>query len=219
MKSSSFISVLAMIARSKRPIYVYVDGSNIFYCGRQHADAQRQEDPHNFRLHVGNLWKAVAMNRVVKQVVWCMSTPDGQPNTLANHIQDAIRSEPLITPQFGGREFQIVDYAIQSKMLRTVVKHSDSPGKIVLCTGDGAGLHGASGFLYDLKLAVSKDWDIEVVAWRTYCNKRLRAFAEREGVFLPIEDIYCQISYINGGRNALCLDLDAVRDARVGRHA
>lgn len=193
---------LSEILRMRTPAYIYVDLTNIYVSGREHAARARGEDPNLWRLHFHNFAYMLSHRRQVVRRVWCVSTPNGVRNSLVFAIERTIGVTPLIVPSRNGKEHEIVDLRLQVEILHDLHEHAEEPVAFVLCTGDGAGFRDGSGFLLEAKRAIDWGWQLEVFAWEHSCNRRLRALAEREGAFHPLEKHYDHISYIEGGRRA-----------------
>jgi hypothetical protein len=48
-----------------------------------------------------------------------------------------------------------------------------------------------------------KGWGVEVLAWERTCNPRLRQWAEKIGVFVPLEDYYETVTFTEDEAGAL----------------
>jgi hypothetical protein len=101
---------------------------------------------------------------------------------------------------------QAVDQALQVHMLRALADHEE-PQVAVLVTGDGAGYDTGAGFHADLERMARRGWGIEVMAWDLSCNRRLREWAEENGCFVPLEEHYDAITFVQGGRHSAALNL------------
>jgi hypothetical protein len=107
---------------------------------------------------------------------------------------------------------QAVDQALQAHMLRAAL--TETPGVVVLMTGDGAGYDRGAGFHFDLELLADRGWGIEVIAWDAACNHRLRDFARSHGVYVPLESFYQSVTFVEGGRRSDALSLKRRRVAQ-----
>jgi hypothetical protein len=74
------------------------------------------------------------------------------------------------------------------------------PETMVLLTCDGNGYAQGRGFLRQLELVQRHGWQIEVASWDAGCNGNLRAFAQANGVYRPLEPLYDNITFINNKR-------------------
>ncbi len=79
---------------------------------------------------------------------------------------------------------------------RTSSTAREDPGVAVLLTGDGSGFADGAGFHADLKRMNSRGWRVEVLSWRHGCNRRMREWAEEEGVFIELDDFYDSITFL-----------------------
>ena len=81
-------------------------------------------------------------------------------------------------------------------MLRDAFDYNGDPGIAVLLTGDGSGFADGVGFHADMQRMRSRGWRIEVLSWRHSCNRRMREWAEQEGVFIALDDFYDSITFL-----------------------
>lgn len=197
----------------KKPVCIYVDDSNI-YIGAQTIAGKNHEDTHAMRLAFDHfLFLITEGTMTFDELVWGGSMP---PETEA--VWESIRKqgiEPeLIQRQNNEGEFNTVDQAIQLMMYRHMRKHRDSPGTIVLCTGDGAGYHHEKGFLYDITGFIEDGWDIVLYSWDIICHKQLKAFAREHGQYIKLEDHYESITFIKHGRHASPVNIKKPRNGK-----
>lgn len=82
-----------------------------------------------------------------------------------------------------------VDQSLQNAMLRDGFDHWDNPGIAVLISGDG-------DFHSDLERMHYRGWRIEVLSWRHSCNRRMREWAEANGVFIALDDFYDSVTFL-----------------------
>ena len=61
---------------------------------------------------------------------------------------------------------------------------------------EDANLPDGAGFHADLGRMRSKGWRMEVLSWRHGCNRRMREWAERHGVFIALDDFYDSITFL-----------------------
>lgn len=88
------------------------------------------------------------------------------------------------------------------------------PAVAVLLTGDGAGYDNGVGFHADLERMARNGWGIEVLSWDTACRRALKIWAERAGVYVPLETFYPSITFIEGGRRSTPISLRQRRTSR-----
>lgn len=91
-------------------------------------------------------------------------------------------------------------------MLRALAD-ADSPATAVLMTGDGAGYWDGAGFHVDLERMEKRGWGVDVLSWDIACNKRLKAWAQKAGVYIPLESYYNSVTFIQQGRRNTALSL------------
>ena len=99
-------------------------------------------------------------------------------------------------------------------MLRTLAD-SDDPSIAVLLTGDGAGYDEGAGFHADLERMARRGWGIEVLSWDMACNRRLRTWAREAGIYIPLDDYYDSVTFIEKGRRSRALSLTGRPTARL----
>lgn len=177
----------------KKPICIYVDNSNI-YIGAQEVAKSKGEDSFAVRLHFANFLNLITEgNPDFNEIVWGGSIP---PESKA--VWDVMRKngvEPELIPRSSTGENDTVDQAIQLRMYRHARKYKDSPGTLILCTGDGAGFNDDKGFLYDVSSLISDGWDIILYSWDNICHKKLRQFAKDNGKYVALDEHYKLITF------------------------
>jgi hypothetical protein len=177
----------------------YVDNSNIFHEGQRFAEQKAGERRQDFRIYFKNFVKLAVKEREVKEVVWGGSVPPPD-DTVWAFLREELGIEPELLPRAAGGEHETVDHLIQLRMHRHVRKYRESPGTIILATGDGKGYYQEDGFLYDLEGFVEDGWGIELLSWEHSCHRKLREFAENRGRFISLDAHYDQITFVKGGR-------------------
>ena len=83
----------------------------------------------------------------------------------------------------------------------------DPAETIVLMSGDGSGFEEGIGFFADIKRLHKFGWEVEILAWQNHCKKEMRAWAEENGLFVPLDDFYESVTFLQGLRRASPLDL------------
>lgn len=141
-----------------------------------------------------------------------------EQRTLWDRLERATGVKPELYERGGvsGGE-QGLDQCLQVHMLRAMGDHVDEPQIVVLMTGDGAGYDDGVGFHADMERMHKAGWGIEVVSWKNNCKRVLREWATANGVFVPLDDYYDSITFLEGGRFAKPLDLSkrALSSARI----
>ena len=101
---------------------------------------------------------------------------------------------------------QGLDQCLQVHMLRAISDYRD-PQVAVLMTGDGAEYDDGVGFHADLERMHAAGWGIEVLSWLKSCRRTLREWATTNGKFIPLDDYYESVTFLEGGRHSKPLDI------------
>lgn len=91
-------------------------------------------------------------------------------------------------------------------MLRAISDHRE-PRIAVLMTGDGAGYDDGVGFHADMERMHTAGWGVEVLSWQRHCRRALREWATANGVFVPLDDYYDSVTFLEGARRSKPLDI------------
>ena len=187
-------------------VYVFIDNSNIWIMARMISEKRDGLLAANdFRLYLPNLKMLASCNRPsTKFMVFSSRTTFKDKQLWVSENDDSLTETNYERGMCTGTE-QAVDDAIQLAMYRTMV--AEEPGVVVLLTGDGKGFDEGVGFTRALFDMHQRGWGIEVLSWEQSCHHELREFAEQNGVFIPLDDYYEQITYIRSGRDAKPLSL------------
>lgn len=196
-------------------VYVFWDNSNIFHSAQQVAERKETMYSRNMlRLHFANLMRLAAAGRnVVKAIAVGSIPPDLQT------LWDRMKAETNIDIELyergadSGKE-QAVDQSLQTHMLRAISDEQE-PQIAVLLTGDGKGNEEGVGFLADLKRMYSAYWGVEVLSWEHSCNRELREWVEKHGVFVNLNDYYMSVTFLEGSRVASKLSLVSRKKASL----
>ena len=185
-----------------RDVFVYWDNSNIFHEAQRLAD-DRNGTPgaiYRVRVHFDNLLRLAKANRPLKQAFAAGSIPP-EMQSLWNRMENAdVEVQLFDRGDFGRGEQQVPDGWLQLRMMENALRYSDTPGIVVLLTGDGAGYSEGKGFHTTLELLHDKGWGIEVLSWRHSCKRRMREWAESHGVFVALDDHYDAITFLEPSR-------------------
>jgi hypothetical protein len=188
----------------KRPLCIYIDNSNIFIGGKENAK-RVGEDPAAFRLDFRNFFHLVTSGvDQFDEMVW-VGSGDDETEKIFNALKEK-GVKLLIIPGVEGGENETVDMAVQLNMYRHTRKYRDSPGTIVLCTGDGKGYSREEGFLYDVEGFILDGWKLILYSWDAVCHHALKQFAAQRGVYIPLEKYYKAITFIQDGRKSASLE-------------
>ena len=179
-------------------VCIFWDNSNIFVPAQDVAkDRDGATVGRDLRIQFDAIYELARAGRKVVSGV-CVGSLPPELNTLWERLR-AVGVELELFE--GGQETGLevaVDQALQGHMLRSVVDRE--PGVAVLLTGDGAGAHEGRGFFADLQRMHSKGWNVEVISWRDACHGALKAWAEKNGHFIALDDHYEAVTFIKGLR-------------------
>ena len=188
-------------------VYLFWDNSNIFISAkyvavRRDGGAFAEKE---IRIHFGNLYKLARAGRDVASAVCVGSVPPELEHVWNNLRSTGVEVELYERGEISGGE-QGVDQCLQVHMLRALADAKE-PGVAVLLTGDGAGFDTGIGFHADLNRMAKKGWGIEVLSWDISCKKSLKQWAQEVGVYIPLENYYDSITFMQGGRRVKPLSL------------
>ena len=108
-------------------------------------------------------------------------------------------------------EQEMPDRLLQLRMLEDALDYNGEPGIVVLLTGDGAGYLEGAGFHSTLERMHRRNWRIEILSWEHACNQRMRRWAASNGAFVPLDDFYDAITFMEPSRPGF--ELAQARDA------
>lgn len=173
-----------------KKVFVFWDNSNIFISAKTVAAEREGGDAaYHVRIQFDNLLRLAVADRTLEYAVAVGSVPPPLRHVWNRLEQVGVTVELFERGNLSSRE-QAVDQALQTHMLRKALDYNGDPGIAVMLTGDGAGFLDGVGFHADLERMHKKGWGVEVLAWERTCNPRLRQWAEKIGVFVPLEDYY-----------------------------
>jgi hypothetical protein len=182
----------------KRPVCIYVDNSNIYIGGQEVAERYR-EDTSQLRIAFNNFLYLITQGDMeFEELVWAGSGPPELEDVFQSVISRGVDLQ--LIPRSESGENETVDQAIQLSMYRHHRKYRNSPGTIVLCTGDGKGFHEEKGFLYDVSGFIADGWELNLYSWDAVCHNGLKRFAKQHGRYIPLEKYYYAITFLKNGR-------------------
>ena len=199
-------------------IYIFFDNSNIFITSQ--AVCEQKEGLMSYkgynpvRLHFRNLMKLCDCGREVADT-FLVTSASYTDRALWENMDglEGVRSAIFERGRQSKSE-QAVDETLQLSMYRTLVNESE-PQIAVLLTGDGKGFDEGVGFLKALYDMHQRGWGIEVLSWELSCHRDLKDFAEKNGVFVPLDNYYYSITYVPNGRSVVPLSLVGRRLAKT----
>lgn len=185
-------------------MYLFWDNSNIHYSGLDGVFPKYEPGKKRelYRTHFKNLFELVRNGRTIEGAYAAGSVPPPS-DALWVHLKKLGIDMTLLDKTAEGKEQDSVDMSLQTNMFRVAL--DNPPNTMVLLTGDGSGGALGKGFLADLQRIHKLGWNIEVFAWESTCNRYLKEFAEKNGVFVSLEKHYYSITFLAGERNATSL--------------
>lgn len=198
-------------------VHVFWDDSNIFVSGQRFVERkQGLVSGREVRIHFENLFRLATAGRDVGAGVCVGSIPPELEELWKRLRKTGIEVEVYERGGISGRE-QAIDQSLQVHMLRAALDVKP-PQVAVLLTGDGAGYEGGHGYHADLERMYERGWGIEVLSWMHSCSRALRSWAEKVGIFVPLDDFYQSITFIEGMGAAAPLSLTRRRTVmpRIG---
>ena len=178
-------------------VFVYWDNSNIFHEAQRLAE-EREGTPgarYLVRINFEALLRLAHAERDMRRAIAAGSVPP-EMRDLWDHLENGGVEVKLFDR--GGpdrREQDVPDRLLQLRMLEDALDYNDAPGIAVLLTGDGAGYIEGAGFHSTLDRMHRKGWRIEILSWMDSCNRRMRRWAEENGVFVALDDFYEAITF------------------------
>ena len=183
-------------------VFVYWDDSDIFIEAQRLAESV-EEGPDarsRVRIHFDNMLKLAHANRAVEKAIAVGSIPP-ELRQLWNRLENSGVVVTLFDRGTTCRgEQEMPDRVLQLRMLEDALDYSGDPGIVVLLTGDGAGYHEGAGFHSTLERMHKRGWRIEILSWEHSCNRRMREWAEDNGVFVALDDYYNAITFLESDR-------------------
>ena len=181
--------------------FIYWDNSNI-YIGARFLAEEREGYTARFRVRMNfqNLFSLARANRPVENAQAAGSVPP-ELRALWNRMEaEGVKVELFDRGESTRGEQEWPDRVLQTQMLRDSLDYNGDPGIAVLLTGDGKGFFDGAGFHADVERMHRKGWRVEILAWGNSCSHRMREWAEKNGVFIPLEDYYDSVTYLEPSR-------------------
>ena len=185
-------------------VFVYWDNSNIFYEARRLAEERNGSDGPNaryrVRVHFENILRLAHADRPLAKAVAAGSVPPEM-----RHLWNRMENQGVEVKLFDRVDRErgeqgIPDQTLQMDMLRDGWINNGHPGIAVLLTGDGAGYETGQGFHATLQMMQERGWGVEVLSWAHSCKRGMRKWAEKNGVFVALDDYYESVTYMEPSR-------------------
>ena len=185
-------------------VHIIWDNSNIFISGRSVSD-KLERKPSDFRINFESIIDLAADNRPIEQV-FCVGSVPPPTDAVWGHIEKKTGKKPELYERgaASGKE-QAIDQALQTRMLRLGYDF-DPPETIILLSGDGSGFEEGVGFFADIKRLHKFGWKVELLAWRDHCKREMKNWVELNGLFVPLDDFYSSVTFLQGKRRAKPVD-------------
>lgn len=183
-------------------VFVYWDDSDIFIEAQRLAESVEEvpDARSRVRIHFDNMLKLAHANRAVEKAIAVGSIPP-ELRQLWNRLENSGVVVTLFDRGTTWRgEQEMPDRVLQLRMLEDALDYSGDPGIVVLLTGDGAGYHEGAGFHSTLERMHKRGWRFEILSWEHSCNRRMREWAEDNGVFVALDDYYNAITFLESDR-------------------
>ena len=183
-------------------VFIYWDNSNIFHEAQRIAE--ERDEGHNaryrVRIHFDNVLRLAHADRPIERALAVGSVPP-EMRQLWNRMESAGVEVQLFDRGSHGRgEQDVPDRLLQVEMLRNAFDYNGDPGIVALLTGDGAGYLEGVGFHRDLERMHARGWRVEILSWAHSCNQRMRRWAEENGLFIPLDDFYESLTFMEPSR-------------------
>ena len=183
-------------------VFVYLDNSNIFHAAQDLAEERNGDQYARYRVRINfeNLLRLAHADRPLEKALAAGSIPPALVN-LWNRLAETGTEVHLYDRGEPGRgEQETPDQWLQLRMFESAMDYYEDPGIVALLTGDGAGYNEGRGFHRTLERMHRRGWKVEVLSWVHSCNRRMRQWAEANGVFIPLDDYYAAVTYTNAPR-------------------
>ena len=179
-------------------VFIYWDNSNIFLEARRLAEELESgpEARYRVRIDFANMLRLAHADRPMQRAVAAGSVPP-EMRQLWNRLRNQGLTVQLFdrgSPERG--EQQMPDHWLQLRMLEDALDYNGDPGIVALLTGDGAGYHEGAGFHSALERMHKRGWRVEILSWAHSCNPQMRIWAEENGVFVPLDDFYHSVTFL-----------------------
>jgi hypothetical protein len=186
-----------------KKVFVFWDNSNIFISAKSVAATKEGFDArYQIRIQFETMLKLATAGRSLEYAIAVGSVPPELRHVWNKLEQAGVMVELFERGAFSDKE-QAVDQALQVHMLRKAIDYNGAPGIAVLLSGDGKGFFDGVGFHADLERMAKKGWGIEVLAWESTCNPRLKKWASEMGIFVALEEWYESVTFLDDEQGAI----------------
>ena len=186
-------------------VFLYWDHSSILF-GAQRLAEERDEGPNardRVRINIDNLLRLAKADRLLKKAFAVGSVLTQMHRPWKDLENRGVEAELCDRGYPGPSEQETPDGILQLRMLEDALDYIDDPGITVLLTGNGAGCLEATGFHSTLEKMHKRGWRVEILSWANRCDRRTREWAERNGVFIALDEYYSAITFLRPSHSAL----------------
>ena len=183
-------------------VFIYWDNSNIFHEAQRLAEELEYgpDARYRVRIHFENLLRLAHADRPLQKAFAAGSVPP-EMRQLWNRMESQGVAVRLFDRGSAARsEQEVPDRFLQLRMLEDALDFNGDPGIAVLLTGDGAGYLEGSGFHSTLERMHNRGWRVEILSWAHATNQRMPRWAEANGIFVPLDDFYQAITFMEPSR-------------------
>ncbi len=187
---------------STERVFIYWDNSNIFHEAQRFAEEQNEDVGARARVRINfdNMLRLAHADRPMEKAVVAGSVPP-EMRQLWNRMENqGLEVKLYDRGQTERGEQDVPDRMLQLRMLEDALDYNGNPGVVVLLTGDGAGYYEGIGFHSTLERMHKREWKVEILSWRHACNRRMREWAENNGIFVALDDFYDAITFMEPSR-------------------
>ena len=182
--------------------FIYWDNSNIFHEAQRIAE-MRNEGPDarwRVRINFDNMLRLAHADRGMEKAI-AVGSVLPEMKQLWNRLErEGVKIKLFDRGEIGRGEQQMPDYVLQLQMLEDGLDYNGKPGIVILLTGDGAGYYEGAGFHRTLERLHKRGWQVEIMSWTHACNHRMQEWVQANGVFVPLEDFYEAITFLEPSR-------------------
>ncbi len=194
---------------SMKKVYIYWDNSNIFIEAQRLAEKQNgtPDARDRVRINFENLLNLARADRKIGRVIVAGSVVLPAMRQLWNRIEETgAKVERFERMESRHGEQEVPDRILQLRMMENGVDNIETPGIVVLLTGDGAGYSQGSGFHRTLERLHKIGWQVEVLSWDHSCKRQMREWAKQNGIFIALDDFYNSITFLESSDPSLARD-------------
>ena len=179
-------------------VFIYWDNSNIFIEAQRIAEERNEHVDARYRVRVNfdNMLRLAHADRPMRKAIAAGSVPPEMRNLWNRMENRGVEVKLFNRLRLDLGEQEIPDRLLQLQMLEDAMDYNGDPGIVVLLTGDGAGYLEGAGFHSTLERMHRRGWRIEILSWAHSCNRRMREWAEQNGVFVALDDFYDSITFL-----------------------